>query len=211
MHTLDAQVSAATQRLAELDAARPEILVATSTGARGLAESLEGGAALDVGSGLTLHAGELAGRATWIADVAADEADASAPWARALPIWLAAAAGARCVLHTCAGTALVGQEPGAIARVSDHLNLSGRSPLTGLGESRLGPLFPDQTRVHDPELGALARGLGEARGTTMFDAVAACTIGPALATPAEFRWYRSVGADVAVQGLASPLIASAHA
>ena len=38
VHTLDAQVSAATQRLAELEAARPEILVATSTGAKGLAE-----------------------------------------------------------------------------------------------------------------------------------------------------------------------------
>ena len=67
-------------------------------------------------------------------------------------------AGAKALLHSSAGTDLDGGSPGArpvLARVVDHITLSGRTPLTGLGPSRLGPLFPDQTRVHDPGLGAV--------------------------------------------------------
>jgi len=48
-------------------------------------------------------------------------------------------------------------------------------------------------------------------GLSAREAVAACTLGPALDTPAERRWFSSAGADVAVQRLAAPLIAAAHA
>jgi len=93
----------------------------------------------------------------------------------------------------------------------DHLNLSGRPPLRGLGESRLGPLFPDQTRVHDEALASLARDAAQRRGVQVHDGVAACTSGPALCTPAELAWHRTAGCDVSVQRLGDPLIAAAHA
>jgi purine-nucleoside phosphorylase len=48
-------------------------------------------------------------------------------------------------------------------------------------------------------------------GVPLAEAVAACTPGPALDTPAERVWWSRAGADVAVQGLATPLLACAHA
>jgi purine-nucleoside phosphorylase len=118
------------------------------------------------------------------------------------------------MVHASAGTALTADGPlgvGDVVRATDHINLSGTSPLTGLGESRLGPLFPDQTRVHDAELGRLADEAARAGDVTLGTAVVACTVGPALSTPAEHAWFAGAGADVAVQRLAGPLVAAAHA
>lgn len=210
---LDAQVASALAPLDEEDIGSAELLIASSTGIKTLSGALQDHRCFTLESGQELHTGSLEGHTTWITEVALDDVDGAPPWLRALPLWMAAAKGCKRVIHTSAGTSLAGSghRPHRLARISDHVNLSGSSPLTGLGISRLGPLFPDQTRVHDRELGALAHRAGADLGDSLFDAVAACTIGPALATPSEFRWYSAAGADIAVQGLATPLVASAHA
>jgi hypothetical protein len=102
-------------------------------------------------------------------------------------------------------------EPGGLLFASDHLNVSGRSPLEALGESRLGPLFPDQSRLHDPALRRAALALAQGRGLFPSVGVVACTPAPHLDTPAESRAWALLGASAAVQGLATPLIAAAHA
>jgi hypothetical protein len=102
-------------------------------------------------------------------------------------------------------------EPGGLLLASDHLNVSGRSPLEALGESRLGPLFPDQSRLHDPALRRAALALAQGRGLFPSVGVVACTPAPHLDTPAESRAWALLGASAAVQGLATPLIAAAHA
>ena len=136
-------------------------------------------------------------------------------WARAWPVWLARAAGAEVCVHTSAGVRVGGPVPGpplgSLAITEDHLNLSGRSPLVGLGSTRLGPLFPDLTHLHDPELREASLSLAASAGIDAAPAITACTLGPALDTPAELGFYASAGAQVAVQGLADPLIACAHA
>ena len=70
-----------------------------------------------------------------------------AAWVPAFPTWLAACSGATLCVHTSAGCWLTESDEalgfGKLGLVADHINLSGRSPLHGLGESRLGPLFPD--------------------------------------------------------------------
>lgn len=165
-----------------------------------------------------LHAGKLGRTTVWVLEDAPGGLEfgegGDAPWEAAWPVWLASAAGAMVLVHTSAGTALATERapaPRSLAVVTDHLNLSGATPLAGLGETRLGPLFPDQTRVHDPALRALAERAARQRGIRLTPAIAACTIGPALATPAELRWLAATGADVAVQRLADPVLAAAHA
>ena len=135
-----------------------------------------------------------------------------APWERGFACWLAAHRGATVVLHASAGATLGGElEPGDLALVSDHLNLTGSSPLLGLGGSKLGPLFPDVSRLHldclRDELQALAAG----RGLDARSAVAAATSPASLPTPAEREWFRRAGADLWVAGIASPYLAAAHA
>ncbi|MBI5434918.1 MAG: hypothetical protein HZA52_18945 [Planctomycetes bacterium] len=159
--------------------------------------------------------GDFHGLAVWMLDDAPLEAiDGEAPWMRSFPVWLAAASGATALMHASAGVALErnGRElaVGSLAFFSDHLNLSGSSPLIGIGESQLGPMFPDQTRVHDPHLRRAALAAAERLGVAAAEAVVACTAGPTLDTPAERRFFARAGADVAVQDLAGPLIAAAH-
>ncbi len=174
--------------------------------------------------GMEILAGERDGLNAWAmvdapGPVEFGEAHASdePPWTRAFPCWLARAAGAEILLHSSAGTTLsahgasAAPPVGAIALVRDHLNLSGSTPLLGLGPTRLGPLFPDVSRLHDGTLRAKALDLARERGLGAAQAVAACTLGPALDTPAELAFFARAGASIAVQGLAAPLIAAAHA
>jgi purine-nucleoside phosphorylase len=138
-----------------------------------------------------------------------------APWVPAFPTWLAACSGATLCLHTAAGSWLGahsgGVASGKLGLVEDHINLSGRTPLLGLGESRLGPLFPDQSLLHHAGLRRLAKLHAERLGLPVIEGVAACIAGPAIETPAERAYYGKTGASFAVQGLANPLISMSHA
>ena len=163
-----------------------------------------------------LVAGRLGPLPVWVLDDVAGEAldDGGPDWRRSLPVWLAAVCGAQVMVHVSAGVAL---GTGAAARASglalgsDHINLSGRSPLTGLGTTTLGPLFPDQSAVHDRELRHRALEICTENGIEAREAVVACTAGPSLDTPAECRYFARAGADVSVQSAAWPYIAAAHA
>ena len=180
-----------------------------------------------------LHAGQAGGLSVWILDDAPRELntpgseDPNAPaWARGFPAWLAAAAGAVLCLHTSAGSRLPeasdGSTPGSaddsqpltagtLFFPEDHINLSGNTPLLALGETGLGPLFPDQTTLHHTGLRTTARERCAKLGLPAASGVVACSLGPALETPAERRWMSTAGAAVSVQGLAAPLHACAHA
>src|SRR5260221_5446534 len=167
----------------------------------------------------TLHAGELGGAPVWILEDAPGPPERGAlpdptepPWVRGFPCWLAAAAGASILVHTNAGASLRQEiEPGTLALVSDHLNLSGRTPLLGLGNSALRPLFPHTPQLHHAELRARALVISESIGLPVREAIAACALGPALEPAAERENFAAAGADVAVQGLEGPLLAAAHA
>jgi len=225
---LDRSVAEALDALRETEVGTPDVLLLLATGPGELPSRMGASVVLPLREvpgippawhGVTLRAGNLGGVRAWlIEDDAALEHSAEPDWSRAFPVWLAEAAGAHLMIHTSAGTALdppSGQQQrlaaGDVVRLNDHLNLSGRSPLRGLGESRRGPLFPDQTRVHDEPLAELARAAAQRHGVQLRDAVAACTSGPALCTPAELAWHSTAGCDVSVQRLGDPLIAAAHA
>jgi len=170
-------------------------------------------------NGQVLRAGRLGRLPVWLLEDVSGEPladEPASPWMRVLPVWLAAAAGAQVLVHTSAGSAL--RSPGGaplpaptLAVVRDHLNFSGASPLIGLGESKLGPLFPDLSRLHHAGLRAAALERAEKLGIPAVEAVAACTLGPALETPAERTMLARLGGEVSVANLAGPLLAAAHA
>ena len=224
--TLDDTVRDLGARLAERGAPAPQVLFLMATGVGLLAEHLRDAREIELAdvAGMPapwdagiLHAGRLGPLSAWlIDDVADEELDAAPepPWVRGLFVWLAAAAGAGVCVHTAAGSALPSPSAppaGSFAFLRDHINLSGRSPLLGVGESRLGPLFPDLSLLHHLGLRRAALERADKLGLAASEAVAACTLGPSLETPAERTMLARVGADVAVQGLAPPLIACGHA
>ena len=140
--------------------------------------------------------------------------DAPAPgyldWTRAWPVWLARSAGAGACLVTAAGCGLQGSEEVDYLAVSDHLVMDGSNALTGLAASSLGPLFPDQGRVHHE--GARAELVERAAkvGLRCSAGVLACTPGPTLETPAERRLYERAGAQATTQELGGVFHAMAH-
>ncbi|MGD9990443.1 purine-nucleoside phosphorylase [Pseudonocardia sp.] len=98
----------------------------------------------------------------------------------------AVAAGCRTVLLTnAAGGIREGLAVGEAVIVSDHLNMTARSPLVG-------PRFVDLTTLYSPRLRALARAV--APGVS--EGVYAGLPGPHFETPAEIRMLRTIGADL---------------
>ena len=229
---LDAAVNAALADLQKRGAVQPEALFLLGTGIGMLGSQLKSPMRLPLGkvagtpaawSEVLFFSGTIGTLPVWIVEDAPGPPEqglaeplGEAPWTRGFPVWLAAAAGASVCVHTSAGQSLPEEDgrvirPGSIALVSDHINFSARTPLIGLGESKLGPLFPDQSRLHNEELRKAALRRGKKLGVPIGEAIAGCAPYPALETPAERRFWSRAGADVAVQGLATPLHASAHA
>lgn len=228
--SLDEAVGPAVAELATRNIPRPDALILMATGLGILPSKLTKSARVPLGRvkgvpgpwrDTLLHAGLLGETPVWIAEDAPGPPEhgthvphGEEAWVRGYPCWLAAAAGAPVCVHVSAGLALETKKkiaPGSLVLVSDHLNLSGGTPLVGLGESKLGPLFPDQSRLHLESLRKAAFKRGKKLGVPVVEGVVACTLGPALETPAERAFWARAGADVAVQGLATPLLASAHA
>lgn len=223
---LDVAVRSAHRSAAEAQVAMPETLLLFATGVGLLPERLGSAVDVDLGDlsgtpqrfkGVSLWTGTLNGHPVWLVeDVSTDPqaTDDGSSWEAAFPVWLAAAAGARLMVHASAGVALSDEGPlevGSFAMALDHINLSAETPLLGLGETSLGPLFPDLSRLHHPGLRAAAQARAAALGLKAHEAIVACTRGPAIETPAERRLFERCGAEVCVQGLVHPLHAAAHA
>jgi len=95
------------------------------------------------------------------------------------------------LLTNAAGGLVDHLSAGDLMVLTDHINLTGCSPLVGALEPSFGPRFPDQTRVYAPELQqrlhAGSRGLQSG--------VYAGLLGPSYETPAEVRMLQRLGAD----------------
>ncbi|GAA0920348.1 purine-nucleoside phosphorylase [Pseudonocardia zijingensis] len=98
----------------------------------------------------------------------------------------AAAAGCRTVVLTnAAGGIREGMRVGDPVLISDHLNLTSLSPLSG-------PAFTDLTDLYSPRLRALAREIDP----ELTEGVYVGLPGPHFETPAEIRMFRMLGADL---------------
>jgi purine-nucleoside phosphorylase len=91
---------------------------------------------------------------------------------------------------------------GSVMAVADHLNLTGRSPLSG-------PEFVDMVGAYAP--GLLAQALATPGVPALATGVYAQVLGPQFETPAEIRMLRTLGADVVGMSMAFETIAARHA
>lgn len=99
------------------------------------------------------------------------------------------------ILTNAAGGVNPAYGPGTLMVISDHLNMTGCTPLLGVNADDLGPRFPDMTDVWSSRLreGLHAAALFE--GVALEEGVYAGLLGPAYETPAEVRMLRTMGAD----------------
>lgn len=112
------------------------------------------------------------------------------------------------VVTNAAGGLRAGMRVGQPVLISDHLNLTGRSPLTGpAAPDDLGlPRFVDLTEAYSARLRDLARQVDP----SLEEGVYAGLPGPQYETPAEIRYLRTIGADLVGMSTVHEVIAARH-
>ena len=93
------------------------------------------------------------------------------------------------ILTNAAGTVNPDFLPGSWMMLSDHINLTGQTPLRG------GPHFVDMTEVYSRRLRKLFREAAARQGKILHEGVYAAMHGPQYETPAEIRMLQRLGAD----------------
>lgn len=130
----------------------------------------------------------------------------------ALPVRVLKALGCELLVLTAGAASLSQQlEPGTIAVVEDHINLSGLHPLIGPNDDQLGPRFPDMSEPYSREWLEVARDVAVRAGIPCMPGVFAAVPGPCLPTRAEYRFLRQAGADLVGMSLVPEAIAAVHA
>ncbi len=102
--------------------------------------------------------------------------------------WLAEQGARSIILTNAAGTLNPEFHPGRWMMLTDHLNLTGTSPLRGAH-------FQDLSETYDAEWHVRFRESAARLGMPLHEGVYAGNRGPQYETPAEVRMLRSMGAD----------------
>ena len=114
------------------------------------------------------------------------------------------------IVSNAAGGTNLGYHVGDLMIIRDHINLL-PNPLIGPNLDALGPRFPDMTRPYDPGLIALAVRLAGEMGIQLHQGVYVGGTGPSYETPAEYKYYRTIGGDAVGMSTIPEVIVARHA
>jgi purine-nucleoside phosphorylase len=114
------------------------------------------------------------------------------------------------ILTNAAGGINTAFSQGALMILDDHINLLGSNPLVGLNDDRFGTRFPDMSEVYSRRLRTLASEVALSRGVAVTHGVYVAVHGPSYETPAEIRYFRTIGADAVGMSTVPEAIAARH-
>ncbi|GAC1600594.1 MAG: purine-nucleoside phosphorylase [Polyangiales bacterium] len=114
------------------------------------------------------------------------------------------------VLTNAAGGVNPALEPGDLMLITDHLNLTFGTPLTGPNDETLGARFVDLTTAYDLEHRRVAHQVAHEQGMPLREGVYCGLAGPTYETPAEIRMLRLLGADAVGMSTVQEVIALRH-
>jgi purine-nucleoside phosphorylase len=100
---------------------------------------------------------------------------------------------------------------GDVMIIDDHINLMGDNPLVGVNDDRLGPRFPDMCAPYTPELIDAGLEIARRENFVAHRGVTVAVTGPNLETRAEYRFLRTIGADVVGMSTVPEVIVAVHA
>ena len=116
----------------------------------------------------------------------------------------------RVMLTNAAGGVNSSYSPGDLVIIDDHLNLTGRNPLLGANDDRLGPRFPDMSTVYTPRLRWELADVFTGIGIPPLEGTYAWFLGPTYETPAEVQMAKTMGADLVGMSTVPEAIAARH-
>lgn len=100
---------------------------------------------------------------------------------------------------------------GDIVLIHDHINLLQSNPLIGKNYDELGPRFPDMSEPYAPALITKAKAIADKAGYRSHIGVYVAVSGPCFETPAEYRYLRTIGADIVGMSTIPEVIVGRHA
>ncbi len=116
----------------------------------------------------------------------------------------------RIILTNAAGGINTGFAQGALMIIDDHINMLGSNPLVGSNDDRVGPRFPDMSEVYSARLRTIADDAARAKGVQVSHGIYIAVHGPSYETPAEIRFFRTIGADAVGMSTVPEAIAARH-
>jgi purine-nucleoside phosphorylase len=201
-----ARLAALVAAVRERTALVPEVGIVLGSGLGGLADDLEEAVAIPFdslpgwpaatapGHEGRLLLGRLGGRTGVMLQGRFHLYEGNDPGLVIQPVLLFHALGATMVVLTNAAGGLDPSfGPGTLMVMTDHINLTGRSPLMGPNADELGERFPDLTDAWSPRLRARLHAAAVAEGVEFREGVYVGLTGPTYETPAEVRMLAGLG------------------
>ena len=99
---------------------------------------------------------------------------------------------------------------GDLMLITDHINLSGTSPLIGRNYELFGPRFPSLLNVYNKQLLKIAKGVANEMNFNIHEGVYAYITGPQYPTEAEIKMLGLLGASAVGMSTVPEVIAASH-
>ncbi len=128
----------------------------------------------------------------------------------ALPVRVLKYLGIKCLfLSNAAGGVNPDFQIGDIMIITDHINLL-PNPLIGQNDERIGARFPDMGEAYDKYLIKKALIIAQDNNIRIHKGVYLSTTGPTFETPAEYKYFRIIGADAVGMSTTPEVIIARH-
>ncbi|MFY9747048.1 MAG: purine-nucleoside phosphorylase [Acidobacteriaceae bacterium] len=202
---------------------RPTIAIVLGSGLGAFAQQLEGATAISFGeiphfpqSTVPGHSGKLvigkvAGVPVAVMQGRVHAYEGYTPEEVTFPVRVLGRMGVKTlVLTNAAGGINEGLKQGQLVLIADHINFSGRNPVAGRNDERLGPRFFDMSEAYSARLRELAHEAARAMDFRLDEGVYLSVLGPSFETPAEIRAFRTMGADLVGMSTVQETIVARH-
>lgn len=100
---------------------------------------------------------------------------------------------------------------GDIVLIQDHINFTGDNPLIGPNDEKLGIRFPDMLHTYHKDLNQKVMSFAQEQGIRIHEGTYIGVKGPNLETPAEYKMFYRMGADIVGMSTVPEVIVAVHA